>query len=87
LSPTFLETVGKPEHGEIFALDDTNDDDSVSSSSTTVFETLDDCINQSCQLETMSLANLIQGCPIKRPKTADSQPVTFVTPHWGNLSR
>jgi len=50
----------------------------MSSSSTTNFETLDDCINQSCEPETMSLANLIRGRPIKRPKTADLRPITFV---------
>jgi len=50
----------------------------MSSSSTTSFETLDDCINQSCESETMSLANLIRGRPIKRPKTTDLRPITFV---------
>jgi len=61
-------------------VDSANDNDSVSvsSSSTTAFKTLDDCVNQSCESETLSLANLIRGCPIKRPKTADLQPVAFV---------
>jgi len=80
LSPKFLDTIGKPDYREIFALDSTNDSDSSSmlSSSTTNFETLDGCINQSCESETMSLANLIRGRPIKRPKTADLWPITFV---------
>jgi len=51
---------------------------SASSSSTAAFETLDDCINQSCESETMSLANLIRGRPIECPKTADLQPITFM---------
>jgi len=51
---------------------------SMSSSSTTVFETSDDCVNQSCRSETMSLGNLIRGRPIKRPRTTDLRPVTFV---------
>jgi len=50
----------------------------MSSSSTTTLETLDDCINQSFESETMSLANLVRGRPIKRLKTADLQPVAFV---------
>jgi len=72
--------MGKPEHRDFFALDGATDNDSrsMSSSSATVFETLDDCIDQSCQLETMSLANLVGGHPIKRPKTTDLQPITFV---------
>jgi len=80
LSPPFLDTIGKPEYREIFALDSTNDNDSssMSSSSTKNFETLDDCINQSCELETMLLANLIKGRPIKRSKTADLRPIAFV---------
>jgi len=55
-----------------------NDSSSMASSSTRTFETLDDCINQSCESETMLLANLIRGLPIKRTKTADLQPVAFV---------
>jgi len=50
----------------------------MSSSSTTIFETLDNCVNQSCESETMPLANLIRGRPIKRSKTADLRPITFV---------
>jgi len=50
----------------------------MSSSSTTAFETLDDCVNQSCELETMSSANLIRGCPVNRSKSSDWRPVAFV---------
>jgi len=80
LSSKFLDTVGKPEHREIFALDSTNDNDSssMSSSSTTIFETLDDCVNESYESETTPLANLIRGHPIKQSKTADLQPIAFV---------
>jgi len=78
LSPPFPETIGKPEHREIFALDSMTNDDSMSmsSSSTTDFETLDDCVNHSHQ--PMSLANLIQGRPMKHQKTTDLRPITFV---------
>jgi len=50
----------------------------MSSSSTTDFKTLDDCVNHLCKLETMPLANLVGGRPIKRQKMTDLRPVTFV---------
>ena len=70
---------------ELFALDSDSDTDtsmtgSISSCSEEQnFETLDDCINQSCSTETMPLSDLVLGRkPTKKQKTNDLRPITFV---------
>ena len=42
------------------------------------FTSLDDCINQSHETETYSIANLIRGRPPKKQKTEDLRPIAFV---------
>ena len=64
LSPTFIEAIGRQPMREIFALD--SDDNNMSSSSVSKqgHDNLDDCVNQSFQSKTLSIASLIQGSPI-----------------------
>jgi len=76
--PYFLTPISNNKVREIFAFKNQVEDDSMSISSSEDFTSLDDCINQSRQTETFSIANLIQGRQPKRQKTEDLRPISFV---------
>jgi len=63
--PNFLTTISNSKMREMFAFDTQEDDDSISISSNQDFTGLYDCIDQSNQTETFSIAHLIQG---RQPK-------------------
>ena len=63
---------------EIFAFENALDSDSTSTSPSEDFTSLDDCIYQSRQNETFSIANLIRGRQPKGQKTEDLRPTVFV---------
>jgi len=63
--PYFLTPISNNEMREIFAFKNQIDNDSMSISSSEDFTSLDDCIDQSCQTETFSIAILIRG---RQPK-------------------
>jgi len=76
--PCFLTSISNSETQEIFAFDTQEDDDSMSISSNQNFNDLDNCIDQSHETETFSIANLIRGRQPKRQKTEDLRPMSFV---------
>jgi len=66
--PSFLMPIGSSSDiREIYTLDSWPDSDNMSDSSSSmeVFDSLDDCINQSRQSETLSIASLIWGRPMR----------------------
>jgi len=66
LSPSYFVThVSNNETREIFAFENQVHNDYTSISSSEDFSSLDDCIDQSRQTETFSIANLIRG---RQPK-------------------
>jgi len=76
--PYFVTPISNNETREIFAFENQEDNDSMSISSSEDFTSLDDCIDQSRQTESISIANLIQGPQPKRQKTEDVRPIAFV---------
>ena len=63
---------------EIFVFENNIESDSNADSTDEYYDDLDECINQSHQTETHSIANLIRGRQPKRQKTEDLKPIAFV---------
>jgi len=59
--PYFLTPFSNGKTRETFAFDAQEDDDSMSISSDQHFAGLDDCVDQSCETETFSIAQLVRG--------------------------
>ena len=79
MSPSYFVTlISNSKTREIFGFKNEVDDDNVFEFSEEDFTSLNDCIDQSRQTETFSIASLIGGQSPKRQKTEDSQHVVFV---------